>query len=207
MISINKIGLIVAVQALANLFGATQSLAQADVYPVTVTMTGTVQGTGPTGPVALRETLKGDDLLNLARGRALGTPIPANERLSLAVDCDSELIAIFVYDQISSDVLAVVAELEVEEVAVQGSRARSILEMNVESSGNMINALDSGEFLLAGQASLPFPDDDECFTNLKASGLGIIRIVDDGQEIDVLVSKVSVNTSARSIGTANLDDF
>lgn len=197
-----------ATLGLASMLGTSEAFAAANVYPLQVLMKGAIQGSSSTGPVFLRENLTGNDLINLARGRALDTPVPTNEVLGLAVDCDNSLIAMIVYNTSNSAILAIVAELEIEKSARQNSSALYILEMNMEFGGNDTNAIDSGEFLLAGRASLINPSSIQCFYTLDTRGLGTIRIVSQGQAIDLLVTSASVKTVGKtSIGTADLVGF
>jgi len=164
------------------------SHAQFHIYPVALSGKGAVQGFTP-DPVIVREGFTTDEVVNLARGRALDAVVPENEILAIGIDCESTFMPLLVFDANDpNDPLAFVGFIDVDsdELAVSETGAvwSSVLEF--EESGNETDGIADGQLMLGGTAKF---DAEGCPIALSAAGVGHVEVFTDGAALSLIVTK------------------
>lgn len=165
----------------------------------------------PVHPVVI----KGEDLVNLARGRNLGTPLPNNEVLALASVCGTNLSKIVVFDTVASSNLATIAELNAiyEAVGYKGHGAtnktvnittnlESAIQVTIPGAGNSTNALTGGLLMLDAQSQLTT---NGCVHRWSGTMMGVLAtiVTDSGvsSNYTVIVRKATLSTSGKEVGS------
>ena len=82
-----------------------------DVFHVQMTIAGTAQFGVLSNGVIRKVQITSDDLINLAFGRELGTPVPNNELLTLTSDCLKRDLRLIVFDKVANSNLVTVGTL------------------------------------------------------------------------------------------------
>jgi hypothetical protein len=163
--------------------------AQFDIYPVAFSGKGVIQGFTP-DPVLLREGFTTDEVINLARGRALDAVVPDNEILAIGINCESTFMPLLVFDANDpNDPLAFVGFIDVDngtELAFseKGAVWSSVLEF--DATGNETNGIADGQLMMGGTAKF---DDEGCPVALSASGVGHVEVAVDGAALSLIVTK------------------
>src|SRR5207244_2983491 len=93
----------------AVVFPATMRGVTSEVFRVDTILQGVIQS-GPISNSTIEKVkIRAEDLVNLAQGRTLGTPVPKNEILAFANDCLVDL-RLIVYDTDTSSNLVTIGQ-------------------------------------------------------------------------------------------------
>ena len=173
------------------------ALAQStEVYVLKVSLSGALQDDDSDGnPVIRRARIDGDDLVNLALGQPLGTPVGDTEILGLAVACNQ--MSLVVYDTATSTILLTIGTLDVKDTATNLRREVFMAEIDISTIGGGLNNIDDGELMFGGRATL---DEFGCYTAVRANGMGVLGVVIDGEGFDLLVPRARLSSSGSADG-------
>src|SRR5258706_5767412 len=80
-----------------------------EVLRVNTTLEGVIQSGPASNSIIEKVKIRAEDLVNLAQGRTLGTPVPNNEILAFANDCLVDL-RLIVYDTDASSNLVTIGQ-------------------------------------------------------------------------------------------------
>jgi len=147
-----------------------------DVYRLDMTIRGYVQtgtvtsetsgsGNNQTTNAVVTATMqsviiKRDDLINLALGRQLGTPVAAHEELAIVHNCYLDLSRMIVFDNTTFSNLATISDLrqlgQVIGFKNSGKTARTVSEMLIHTTGNATNGLTGGQFTTEAESKLEY---------------------------------------------------
>jgi hypothetical protein len=147
-----------------------------DVYHLQTNIRGVIEFGGLTTnsaihPVEIREV----DLINLGLGMPLTTPVPKNERLALASQCQSSDLRIIIYDTSTSSNLQTIGYLNTFSV-IEGQRNNRITrnvvaELTYIFSQNVSNGLAGGRFFVSGEISAYT---NECLRSFRGQMTGAL---------------------------------
>jgi hypothetical protein len=150
-----------------------------DVFVASATITRSVLAIdNPTNGVFRNAIIYGKDLVNLARGRNLGTALPSNEVLAIAHTCGASNATLMVYDRYATNNLQTIAEFARIVAANVPHRhsntAQTLWSMDWASTSGVSNALQGGQCLLI---STSLNDTNGCFQSLSGTAEGWFQAV------------------------------
>lgn len=175
------------------------SHAQFNIYPVAFSGKGAVQGF-TSEPVIVNEGFTTDEVINLARGRALDAAVPENEILAIGINCESTLMPLLVFDSNDpNDPLAFVGFIDVDgdselAISAKGAVWASVLEF--DENGDETNGISDGQLMMGGTAKF---DAEGCPIALSAAGVGHVEISAGGASLSLIVTK---GARLRTLGSA-----
>jgi hypothetical protein len=158
---------------LCVLFGAALALptaARADaVYALDLSFSGMVVTDGVLG----KNKVTNEALVNLARGRAIDAPVPANEVMALVLDCATGEGSLAVFDALAGTVLVPWAIIERQDLLLAPNGGAFALELEVAEVGENENGIDDGYLVVTAQFK---PGPMNCPTGIKATVSGAIDV-------------------------------
>lgn len=166
-------------------------------------MTGKIsvvtQGGDNSTPTILKVNITQNDIINLARGRARLTPVPANEVLALANDCSEGPVKLIVFDTIASSNLVQLSSTTLMTGAEQGNKSVNGILFQIDSVGAPTNGIAGGVILLTVNAT---EGTNGCPTSLSGAIAGILEVVTSEPDVntnDLLITKGKISASV--VGT------
>ena len=145
-----------------------------EVFQVSAQITHSVlAGDHATNGVFRNAVIFGKDLVNLARGRNLGTTLPTNEVLALAHTCGATNAVLMVYDRYATNNLQTIAVLEHMLAAnvphLHSTSSEDLWSLNWADTGGVSNAVLGGQcFYFSSSLS----DTNGCFRSLTGTAKG-----------------------------------
>jgi hypothetical protein len=151
-----------------------------DVFRVKVLLQGIIQYVSLTTNQTMIHPvqLNGQDLVNLALGRELGTRLHTNEVLAYCSSLSTNTAKVLVYDFNTRSNLATIGQIDPQAEATGLSKHRNtsevIAEMAVPGAGNSTNGLAGGDFFLDGRSIL---ETNGALTKFNATSIGFLETV------------------------------
>jgi hypothetical protein len=147
-----------------------------DVFRLETTLQGVIQNGPASNSVIEKVKIRAQDMVNLAQGRTLGTPVPDNEILAFADNCFANLRMI-VYDTTTSSNLVTIGQ------AINLSTALSFKKryeetihafdiFNTAPGGEGSNGIFGGSFYYHGKIDI---DTNYCPTRFGGQLTGVLR--------------------------------
>ena len=145
----------------------------------------------------LRSRLEARQLINLARGRAAGSPVPANEMIALALGGDlPQSLRLVVFDKNTARQLAIIAEIEKQAIVELGERKVLLLKLNFPASGNATNGVVGGQVQLIAETVW-----SHGVPRVIASGNGRLDFTVEGSARTAIISGTSLSVPGKAVGT------
>jgi hypothetical protein len=170
------------------------------VFAADITLSGASQGTNTVGDfIIVKQSLVTADVVNLARGRALGAAVPINEVLAAAaggteVSPDLRLI---VYDSSTQSNLATVAIITDAQFVVNSRGAVAASQIDVQPAGDATNGLNGGHLGAAGKVTA---NPLTLSINLTTAVLGHVEVTINGTAVTLVVPKGKLSLKGAPIG-------
>lgn len=147
-----------------------------DVFRVDTTLQGVIQNGIYSNSTIEKVKIRSEDLVNLAQGRTLGTPVPKNEILAFANDCLVNL-RLIVYDSDSSSNLVTIGQAIDLETAFSSRKKyeETIHAFNIYNTtpgGAGSNGIIGGSFYYHGKINI---NKDFCPTKFGGQFTGVLR--------------------------------
>jgi hypothetical protein len=148
-----------------------------DVFRLKTTLRGVVQSGPISNSVIEKVKINDEDLVNLAQGRALGTPVPGNEVLAFANHCLVNL-RLIVYDTTTSRNLVTIGQFADLSTAFSSKKRYEetihALAINDTTLGNpgASNGITGGSFYYHGKINI---DTNFCPTKFDGQFTGVLR--------------------------------
>lgn len=148
----------------------------------TGTLTNGVTGV-LTNPISHNVSISQYDIINLARGRNLGTRVPLNEVLALAVPCATNFATVLVWDHTGQSNLVTIGQLDTQFTAptvlpntelANIISARDLSTLTITNTGNATNALTSGTLFL-DHTSVAYSNG--CLLSLSGKLVGLVNTI------------------------------
>jgi len=155
---------------------ATMAGITSEVFRVTTTLQGVIQNGPVSNSVIEKVKIESEDLVNLAQGRTLGTPVPKNEILAFANDCLVNL-RLIVYDTDTSRNLVTIGQAVDLSTAFSSKKKyeetiHSFSINNTTPGGAGSNGIVGGSFYYHGKINI---DKDFCPTKFGGQFIGVLR--------------------------------
>ena len=155
---------------------ATMAGITSEVFRVTTTLQGVIQNGPVSNSVIEKVKIRSEDLVNLAQGRTLGTPVPKNEILAFANDCLVNL-RLIVYDTDTSRNLVTIGQAVDLSTAFSSKKKyeETIHAFNIYDTtpgGAGSNGIVGGSFYYHGKINI---DKDFCPTKFGGQFTGVLR--------------------------------
>jgi hypothetical protein len=149
-----------------------------DVFRLKLTLSGVIQSGPFSNSIIEKVKINEEDLVNLAQGRTLGTPVPANEILAFANDCLTRL-RLIVYDSSTSQKLVTIGEAVDLSTAVSSRRKyeetmHAFAINNTTPGGAGSNGIVGGSFYYHGKNHI---NTNFCPTSFGGQLMGVLRTV------------------------------
>ena len=181
------------------------ALAQAvtsDVFRAQVMIQGSIQsGPTPSNQTIQAVKLNGEDLVNLALGRPLGTKLQANEILAYVSTFTTNTSRLVVFDPSVSSNLAIIGQITPQLAVIGENHHRNMSEvgsdMTVPGAGNATNGLTGGSFILDARSLL---ETNDAIRKLHATGIGFLDAMTAGTNLNVLVRTATIATQGKKLG-------
>jgi len=147
-----------------------------DVFRVTTTFQGVIQSGPFSNSIIEKVKIRSEDLVNLAQGRTLGTPVPKNEILAFANDCLVDL-RLIVYDTDTSSNLVTIGQAIDLSTAFSSRRKyeetiHSFSINNTSPGGAGSNGIVGGSFYYHGKINI---NTNFCPTSFGGQFTGVLR--------------------------------
>ena len=191
-----RIGLLVVIAAVAGLFCPPSARAQVSTGQVyEIALAGTLVQSisiGESTDIVAKFGVTGAQIINIARGRSPGSPVPANEKLAIVLVFEDEgnpSGQLVVYDADGQSVLAVLANLDVSG-AVDSSKGKGIIAIGgqVVPSGGFFD----GWLAMTGKATVNNTSESQLVAFSANAVQGVFRGFDGENFFEVIVSKGKV---------------
>jgi hypothetical protein len=150
--------------------------ATADVFRLNLTLYGIIQS-GPASNSTLEKVkIRAEDLVNLAEGNMLGTPVPRNQLLAFANDCLTNL-RLIVYDSNAASNLVAIGQAVDLSTALSSRRKyeETIQEFSINDTtlgGARSNGIVGGGFYFHGKVNI---NSNFCPTSYGGQLVGVLR--------------------------------
>jgi hypothetical protein len=134
------------VSAAALIISVFHSASAANVFEIKASLKGRVETEDSPGKAKLTsQPIQNAALINAARGRFPTASVPANEVLAAAIDCNSGIGALIVWDTSLQSNLVTVAVLSgpFEGIAA-GTEAEFVGAFELQTTGDMLNGITGG---------------------------------------------------------------
>jgi hypothetical protein len=144
-----------------------------DIFQLKGIIRGVIQF-GNVNPFINKVQITESDLINLALGRDLGTPIPTNEVLALSSGCGTDDVKFVVFDVEGSSNLTTIAELDLlaQANASIKHRREEMRQFTVPGSGGPTNGLTGGTLLIDATSTV---DPNGCARHWNGSLFGVLN--------------------------------
>jgi hypothetical protein len=173
-----------------------------DVLKVKMTMTGVTQDDENGVPVIGDVKVSTRKIINFARGRNPSSPIPANEVLAVAVECQSVELKLIVYDLNTSSNLVTIATWESGGIAMVGRKGEFVGLSGFRSTGDGAFRIDGGYLSVAGTFAVNSQGCVKTMTSSNMNGVIVVTGQDNvGPYQAVVLVKSGVLETLGKIGT------
>lgn len=157
-----------------GLAGLTISAQAGGVSTSLLSITGNLSGSSDAGGgVVLKQTIDQDAIINLAQGRSLGTPVPANEVLALLLECGGTNATLLVFDTTSGSNLVTLATSGGVVQVNSATKGIAGIPFQINSVGDGQNGIQSGTVVLNLKTSVS----GGCVTKFSAAVSGVLDTI------------------------------
>lgn len=126
------------------------------------------------GGVVLKQNIDQDAIINLARGRFLGTPVPANEILALILECGGENASLVIFDTAGVSNLVELATTSNAAQIISGSKGIAGIPFQINKVGDALNGIERGTVVLTVKTTV---GGDGCVTKFSAAVAGTLDTI------------------------------